>query len=191
MVKLIQKKTAKQRAWESIISFRDKPFTVGDIYKRCPTVPKDVIGVYLNALCKEKIVTRISKDKPMVYQLLKSSLEAPLFNAKGKLYRPYCRQDNLWRSMKMLKEFNSKILAEHASNNNLNVSQEQARSFCNELTKVGIVKKIEEGKTGKKLAIYKLIKDLGGQPPVIKKIPVVYDMNSGQVFLPLDMEEYS
>lgn len=89
---------------------------------------------------------------------------------------------NIWRSMRMLREFSALDLAAHSTTPNVSVSADDAERFCQPLLRAGYLRVIK--KPGARLggggAVYRLIRNTGPLPPKEQRVRAIYDENLDQ-----------
>ncbi|WP_194094843.1 hypothetical protein [Marivivens aquimaris] len=88
--------------------------------------------------------------------------------------------ENMWRVMRVKKNFNPIDIKVQASAAGITLQDRQVRDYCRKLLELGYLKVIQTRIPGKREAEYRLIRDTGPIPPVMKKLPVCYDGNTGE-----------
>lgn len=110
-------------------------------------------------------------------------LEPPRVRADGTAVTQGQGRKNLWRTMKILKEFSVAELAAFASAGSVTVAEGEAATYVGWMVKAGFVSVIEQAKTTGGRARYRFNFDryTGPKPPQIQRIDQVYDPNTGKV----------
>ncbi len=121
---------------------------------------------------------------PERYELINDiGVEAPQVDRKGQEVNRGARREQMWRTMKVLGQFNYKDLAINASLEDSSVSEMDAKKYCNMLYKAGFLALKKRGKPGGTLNVYLFLnsKNTGPKPPRIKQITQVWDANTDKV----------
>jgi len=111
-----------------------------------------------------------------------TGVETPRLTKKGDPVTQGKGRENLWRSMKILREFDWRELALAASTNDHPVAPATAKQYCEILAKAGYLAVLRLGK-GRKLSRYRLLdsKNTGPRPPQVQRIKQLYDPNLDKV----------
>ncbi|MCB1345335.1 MAG: hypothetical protein H6900_09920 [Rhodobacter sp.] len=89
-------------------------------------------------------------------------------------------QGNMWRAMRAFRApFTAVDIAAHSSTDVIAVGRDEARSFCQMLTRSGYLKVLRTAVPGKREAIYRLIRDTGPRPPRERRVRAIWDENLG------------
>lgn len=124
----------------------------------------------------------------MQYALIKDvGNEAPRLRKDGQRSRHGRNRENMWRSMRMLNHFNYRELALTASTDGVKVTEADAKDYLKDLYRAGYLRAVKPGDKTTGCAIYRLIKNTGPKPPVVRKISHVYDPNLKQVVWPQEL----
>ena len=86
---------------------------------------------------------------------------------------------NIWAAMRGLKTFTAVDLAAHATTETVGVSPEGARAYASALMEAGYLRVERKAVPGKHDAIYRLIKNTGPMPPMLRRVEAVVDLNTG------------
>ncbi|HRQ81348.1 MAG TPA: hypothetical protein PKZ97_09540 [Azospirillaceae bacterium] len=175
---------------------RSKAFTVAEI-ERLVEADKEHIADYLRRLERGGFLKRLS-NKPAQYQLVEDQAETPRVRHDGTLIEEprAAGQDNMWRAIKMLRDFDGVELARAAQSPGVRVAERSALQYIVALHAAGyLIKTQDEVRSGKKgqggRARYALnpVKNTGPQAPQIQRCKALFDPNIGQVVsLPFDAE---
>lgn len=90
-------------------------------------------------------------------------------------------QDNLWRSMRMLREFTPIDLVAVSSIPGCEVDEKKAIEFCRTCLKGGYLRVVQKARPGRRPARYRLIRDTGPKPPRHVRLTAVWDDNEGRL----------
>jgi hypothetical protein len=185
-------KGSRQRAWEAVRRHAGA-FTCFQIARKAK-VDDAALITYLVSL--EKAGFLAGEDmagKPVrtrkTWTLLKDNgVEAPRVTRDGKLVTQGMGTEAMWRSMRIIAEFNAAELAAHASASGVDVSERTAKSYVGALKGAGYLVVMAAavargGRLGADQARYRLPahKYTGPRPPMIQRTKSVYDPNLGKV----------
>jgi len=179
--------------WSIILELSAKgDFTARDIYARSD-VSSGTISEYVGRLLKggyiEPVGTRPHKldwfAGAKTYRLVKPVELPPRLDRDGK-ERPETQYELCWRTMKMLRTFTAREIAEAIAAERKSVKVNTIRSYLNELDRVGVIGKADTGRRG--LAgggstemRYRLVRNLGARAPRILATKIVFDPNAGAI----------
>ncbi len=106
-------------------------------------------------------------------------LEPPRVREDGSIVTQGMGRHNMWRTMKMIKEFTVKQLVGYASTKTYTVANSEAIYYCEYLCKAGYIDVIE----GTSPIAWRFNADryTGPKAPMIQKVLNVYDQNTGKV----------
>jgi hypothetical protein len=154
--------------------------------------PKDVryetrcsrsqVEEYLKGLAAAGIIEK-SIDEPGLYMLVKDcGLEAPRVRRDGTTVTQGLGREQMWRTLRGLREFTAVDLAVQASTEEAPVSTETAKEYCHFLALAGYLAVMRAGKgvgKGGELTRYRFVstRNTGPLPPMIQKVKAVYDPN--------------
>ncbi len=176
----------RQAVWEHIRKLQADWFTTGQIFE--PTqIPRRTISSYLSCLENGGYVeSRRSPKGTVEFRLLRDvGVHAPRLSRDGTPVISGNGNDNLWRSMRILKQFSPLDLAVHSTTDTVKVGLKTAKTYCVMLLATGylrIVQRASNAGTGR-LATYRLIRNSGPLHPEIQKIKQVFDPNTNAVYL--------
>ncbi len=177
--------TPRERIWAAI---RDlKTFTAGDLWGEMPIgagISKDLIRDYLKGLENAGYLQRCGRDGRQVrYRLAKDvGVEAPRVRKDGTPVTQGRGREALWRTLKILGEFDARELAAAASTEQTPVSLAEAKEYCAYLHKAGYLILARAGGPGLP-ARYRFNprRNTGPKPPAIQRVKRLYDPNLGKV----------
>lgn len=89
------------------------------------------------------------------------------------------KQANMWRAIRGLPSFSPRDVAVHATAGGVVVSEREATAYCQMLARAGYLRTTRGAIPGKRLAIYRLIRNTGPHAPVERRVRAVWDENEG------------
>ncbi|MBN8290561.1 hypothetical protein JI664_01155 [Rhodobacter sp. NTK016B] len=115
----------------------------------------------------------------MRYRVVGAALEPkPPVNRIG----PQTPELNMWRTIRAMRvAFTPTDIAAHATTDTVEVSQKQARNYCQMLTRAGYLRVVRKALPPRREAVYQLIRDTGPRPPRERRLRVVWDDNEGEI----------
>lgn len=176
----------RDRLWAEIR--RIKRFGVADLVVlgvRRETVTRYLASlIAANILQKEKgqPATRGSFT-PWVYVLVHDvGAETPRVRKDGSPVTQGLAREQLWRAIRILREFNAIELRVAASTNAIQVLLSEARFYLGKLCQAGYLHRVRPGVPGR-LARYRLLptRNTGPKPPMVQASGDVYDPNLSRV----------
>lgn len=90
---------------------------------------------------------------------------------------------NLWTAMRGLRSFSPVDLMAHANTDDVQVTVELARGYCQALLKAGYLKVERTAVPGRREAIYRLIRNTGPRPPRERRVRAIIDDNLAQTII--------
>ncbi|RLA24910.1 MAG: hypothetical protein DRQ62_04040 [Gammaproteobacteria bacterium] len=182
-------KNKREQIW-SIIR-RLKTFTRTDIQGELKVImPLATIRSYIQGLEAAGIIstsgTRPKKDGRgyiNVYKLEKDSgIEAPRVRKDGSEVTQGRGREQLWRTIKILKQFNRRDLALAASTEQHPVKESEAASYAEALHHADYLILVKPSTHGKQ-AVYRFNPryNTGPKPPQIQRLKTLYDPNLGMI----------
>ncbi len=182
-------KNDRQAIWETIRKHGvdGQTFTAPDIRGQLPACPLSRIRDYLTCLTAAEYLACKKADKPGApnsYTLKRDTgIEAPRVRKDGTAVIQGMAREQMWRTMKVIGEFNAHELATNASTEACLVAQHDAKSYIGYLHKAKYLHMTTKANTHGGLARYRLLpsKNTGPKPPKVQRIKNVYDPNIGKV----------
>lgn len=182
-----------EAAWAAIREL--KTFTNNDLVifiakKKCWSVNDNTVKDYVYRLKNggylevSNIDQKGGVSRLYTYTLVRDvGINAPRLQRDGSLSTMGMGRLNLWRSMKILKEFDYRELSATATNELVTVKEIEAKDYVFHLEKAGYLKKVKPANNAGSLARYRLIpsKFTGPKAPQIQRVKQVYDPNLQQV----------
>ncbi len=187
----------QQIIWQTIRELRT--FTGADVI--CATSLNDsTVKNYLQKLKKGGFITVVSRHKKgqvveYVYELSNDiGSAAPRLTHAGKPSVHSRRKENLWRSIRMLREFDDRELTMAANTEELPISPLYTLSYIGWLKKAGYLRVVKPHSKSGGRARYRLHPHMntGPNPPRIRSVKQLFDPNLDQVVYPkteLELEE--
>lgn len=184
-----QPSQCRQAIWEEIRKKGDWAFTSTELDI---ALEASSIRDYLTGLCKAGYLEAVSKGKrgeSNVYRLVNDcGVDAPRVRKDGTPVTQGQGRQQMWNSMRIIKQFTAADLAFNATTDELKVAENEARDYCKMLCHAGYLKVITQGKPGHKAGTgsrsrYMLIPTMwtGPQSPQIQRTRQVYDPNLKKV----------
>jgi hypothetical protein len=161
------------------------------IFKRnLKSANEGTIRSYISRLTKGGYVELLRKEHYRgktylhYYKLVKNSgVESPRLKKDGTPSMQGFGRENMWRTMKIIKEFNFRELAINASTDKVIVNELEAASYIRFLVKAKYISlKIKACNSGKPARYrFNSIMNTGPKPPQIQKSKSVFDPNLNKV----------
>lgn len=184
-----QPSQCRQAIWEEIRKKGDWAFTSTELDI---ALESSSIRDYLTGLCNAGYLEAVSKGKrgeANLYRLINDcGVDAPRVRKDGTPVTQGQGRQQMWNSMRIIKQFTAADLAFNATTDELKVAENEARDYCKMLCHAGYLKVITQGKPGHKSGTgsrskYMLIPTMwtGPQSPQIQRTRQVYDPNLKKV----------
>lgn len=176
--------------WEIIREL--KRFTIRDVDRRS-NVHLATVRDFVRRLERGGYLRRDAEQtaEGIVYELIRDQPEVPALRRDGTPARQKgLGQEQMWRAMKMLRDFDARDLAFAASTDDEQIRIATAQSYIKHLHRVGYLAVVQPAKTGTagrpgsgSLARYKLLpsKRTGPLAPMIQRTHFVFDPNLNRV----------
>lgn len=126
------------------------------------------------------------------WELIKDvGVEAPRVTKEGKHVTHGLSREQMWRTIKMISEFNAQDMVVHASTDDVTVTISQAKYYLKYLARGGYIRIVEKGKQGGPLTLYRFVKAryTGPKPPMIQRVRQLFDPNLGVVVWPKEGDQ--
>lgn len=145
---------------------------------------------YLTGLHRSGYIEAVGKSYPdtgkiaaNIYQLVRDNgIEPPKVRRDGTEITQGRAQENMWRTMRVLKNFSAKDLAIQASTEEIPVAETAAKDYCSNLHKAGYLQLTSPGTPKAQARYYFPAKSYTGpKPPMVQRINQVYDPNTKKV----------
>jgi hypothetical protein len=189
-MEMVGGKGSRQRVWEAIRKHAGA-FTCYQISRRADaddeTVYTYLLSLERGGFLEAEGVNQLRFKTEKKWRLVRDNgVEAPRLTRDGKLVTQGLGTEAMWRSMRILAEFNFRELAAQASTCGVTVSEETVKSYVRFLRLAGYVDETVPVKRRDMLvsqARYRLKpgKYTGPRPPMIQRTKSVYDPNLSKV----------
>lgn len=144
------------------------------------------ISVIVNEWCAVGAAAAVDLDgQRTVYEVRDRSVFDLLVPAGGRAITaaPASRQQtvefNTWTAMRQMATFDPRDLAVSASTEDLTVTEDQAAAYCRALLKFGYLRVARKAVPGKRLPLYRLLRNTGPRPPRLRRVTGLEDPNTG------------
>jgi len=178
----------REAIWAAIRRLR--VFTATDLWGET-NCSKDTIREYLTGLRAAGIVEYYhdTEKGATVHRLARDGgVEAPRVRRDGSEVTSGRGRENMWRTMRVLKEFSARDLAVQASTDDVQIAELEAKSYIHYLHKAGYLAITVESKPGSattpgRVARYRFVASryTGPKPPQVQRVKQVYDPNQRKV----------
>lgn len=171
----------RQVIWEEIRKRLGRQFSQPEI-THATCINRHTVRTYFTCLTAGGVLERIETEDGPKWQIIRDEgFYAPRFNRQGVPVTQGLGVEQMWRTMRMLKEFTSRDLALHASTDTVVVNEATAKSYCSMLLTCGYLRCTQKA-TSSRQASYRLIRNSGPLAPQIQRIKQVFDPNLKEVF---------
>jgi hypothetical protein len=175
----------RQPIWETIRGLNGAWFKTRDVFG--PTwINRRTITSYLACLVAGGYLEKRNGDDGLAeYRLLRDvGMHAPKLRKDGTAVTMGGGNDNMWRSMRILRQFSPLELAIHSTTDTIKVSQWSAKSYCRLLLATGYLRTIRKAQFGaaSSQAVYRLIRNSGPKHPEVQRIKQIFDPNTKVVY---------
>lgn len=178
----------RQVIWEAIRRLRR--FQLGEL-ERATRIHEDTLKSYLAGLANAGYLKRIDVERQpwqtrlqaVQWELVRDiGIEAPRVRKDGTEVTQGRGREQLWRTMRIIGDFNYRELAVQASTEAHPVAPGEAKCYCAYLLKAGYLACTQKA-TVHGIARYRLLPSryTGPQPPQIQRISQVWDPNLAKV----------
>jgi predicted transcriptional regulator len=174
----------RQAIWEAVRRHPDASFTVNCIRGWLKgSTRRDKIRTYLNALVNGGflVLEKSPSGRQNRYRLIRDTgVEAPRVRANGQRVRQGETQQRIWKSLKILKGWNSlNAIVAQITTDHRRVPTSTVKSYLKHLEKAGYI--LIKGKGTQ--AEYCLIpaRYSGPRAPMVQRTKQIYDPNTGEV----------
>ncbi|AKU21900.1 hypothetical protein [Massilia sp. NR 4-1] len=187
-LEMVGGKGSRQRAWEAIRKHAGA-FTCYQIARKAK-VDMETLLTYLRSLQKGGYLAADAAGSEVygadkVWELVRDNgLEAPRLTRDGRPVTQGMGTEAMWRSMRIIGEFNARELAAHASVS-VSVAEVTAKTYLLALHRAGYLTLVKPANAGRNATPgrYRLAagKYTGPRPPMIQRTKSVYDPNLNEV----------
>lgn len=182
--------TPRDRIWAAVRSFEvGHNFSVAEIMLLSEQRADTVIS-YLDALSKARYVDVLAHSRPVgsprrelrVFELKRDvGIDAPRVTADGKPVTQGVGREQMWRSMRVLKEFDCRELALAASTAAHQVNIQETKNYVKFVARAGYLQLVKASHSNQP-ARYRFIRsrDTGPRAPLVTGDRNVFDGNTGE-----------
>lgn len=171
----------RQSMWMAIKALQGK-FTVVDI-TTATRINRSTVYDYLRGLRAGGWLSfeEAPSGQPGLWLLVKDAgYHAPRVSREGKLSTAGQTNEQMWRVICSLRDFDFRDLIENSS---IEIPEATAKDYCHRLLVAGYFKVLTKANPARgQIARYRLIRNSGPRPPQIQRIKRVYDPNTGEVY---------
>lgn len=119
-----------------------------------------------------------SERKKRFYRVTGKQTEVPpSYRADMSAVSRQTAHGNMWRSMRMMRQFSPTDLAIHSTTDEVDVPEQAAKEYCRMLCRAKYLRVIEKALPGRREPRYRLINNTGPKPPREKRVRAVFDEN--------------
>ncbi|WP_457571287.1 hypothetical protein [Desulfovulcanus sp.] len=168
--------STREAIWQAVRRLRE--FTRTDVWKKC-NCDRSTVRYYLRCWEAAGIIEQIGKRKEgngrpnNIYRLVRDSLEPPRVRKDGSPVKMGIGRMQMWRAMRILKQFTLQDLVAGASTEEHNVALEEAKTYCRFLLRAGYLRQRDN--------VFRLVNYTGPKAPMIQRIKRVFDPNLNKV----------
>lgn len=157
-------------------------FTPREIHRNTD-IPRKTITDYVKRLLAGGYIERHSSfEETGRYVLVRDAgIHPPRIRPDGQPVTQGKGVENMWRSMRMLRQFTPRDIMVHSTTDTVSVTEATVKSYCSMLLKAGYLRVIQKAVPGKRQAIYRFVRNTGPLPPQIQRVKQVYDPNIREV----------
>lgn len=184
-MEMIGGKSKRQHMWEAIRAKREG-FTIQDV-AATTDLSMEAVKSYVTALKRGKWLAQINDTRTRGvmkrYVLVRDNgIEAPRITLQGQLVTQGLVQEQLWRTMRLIGEFDHRQLAAQASTPSHPVSLSATRDYLRHLAHAGYIRRVSGNRQGQLIRwAFNHTHYTGPRPPIVQRTQSVYDPNLGKV----------
>jgi len=163
---------------------RLKTFTVISLREAVPvTISKDSVRDYLTRLCAGGYVLRDESVKPFEYTLIKDcGVDSPRLRLDGSVITVGLANENMWRTIKILKGFDWKDVLLVSSTEDMPIKPTTVKSYLEALHRARYITCIRHSNPdGRAVYRFNTKMNTGSRAPMIQRDKSLYDPNLGRV----------
>lgn len=186
----------RQVIWEAIRKLRR--FRLTDL-EDATRINEKTLHTYVQGLTNAGYLVQIDapvppkdpRSAPLWWTLQNDcGIEAPRVTKDGKPVTQGRGREQMWRTMRIVGEFNFRELAVQASTDSHPVKENEAKDYVHHLNKAGYLACVKPGQPGR-AARYRMIPSRysGPQAPMVQRIKQVFDPNTGTVVWPKETND--
>jgi hypothetical protein len=181
--------------WETLMAMSadDKLVTYKALDGACDPGQEGSLRDFIKRMIAAGVIEKATA-KPVSYRVVKRQPTCPIISNDGEMSKVGCAQQQMWNVIRRAHGgFTAPDLAIDASTDDVTVSRDHARSYCNLLRKAGIVTIQTRGKPARSHNIYVLKGSANTGPRAPRKVKAkgIFDPNRGVIVGDLIAEEDS
>lgn len=168
------KANTRQKIWNSARELGE--FTIRGLGRHANHPDKSTIRKFVYGWEKAGFAEKIS-EKPVTYKITNPDIvTAPAVNPSGIEFDREQAQEQMWRTIFIIKEFSALDLAVTSSTEDCVIKEKYAKTYASVLKSAGYLKRNGLGR-------YRALqsKFTGPRPPAVKRVVQVIDRNTGKV----------
>ena len=172
---------ARETIWQRVRARLHQWFTIADI-KSGDKINGRTVSSFLQTLIAAGHMERREGEGPALEYRLKRDLgfHVPRYNRKGEKVTQGAGGDNMWRTMRINRNFDAEELALLSTTDSVRVTVSTAQTYCSKLFQAGYLRVVQKAQPSeKKRTRYQIIRDTGPLAPKIQRIKRVWDQNLG------------
>lgn len=171
----------QQAIWDEIR--RLNIFTVTEIWGVVDMHRKSIINYVKRLEAGGFVEQREDFTTSHRYKLVRDAgVHAPRLQKDGSPVTQGEANANMWRAMRMMKQFTPLDLSTHSTTDSVSVAETTAKCYCTMLLKAGYLRVIEKANPFQaRQATYRLVRNTGPFPPQVQRVKQVFDPNLNKV----------
>ena len=184
-------KPTRSRLWAALRDNKHRALDIGRLSDWADSEPSAVL-YHLQGLVKAGYVVKTTIPRATgfdkhLYRLANDvGVDAPMIGNDGKPLVVGIKNANMWRTMRMLKQFSYVDVEAHASTREHPIATGSVRDYIHMLYISGYLRMVKEPENkgkhrGRTPAVYVLVQDTGAKAPMVQKLKTVYDPNLHKV----------
>ena len=176
--------TEERRAaiWAAMRAQGESDWSVRDI-TRATDIPRWTVKDLADRLVRAGYATCLEGERGLRFMLLphKAGEQPPRLRPGGSLAEQGAGQLNMWRSMRVAREFSTTDLAAYSTVPPVVVAPASAQKYCRQLARAGYLRPLGRRARADGMR-YLLIRDTGPRPPRVRRDGTVEDPNTGETY---------
>ena len=158
-------------AWDAVQGLQS--FRIADV-RQAGSVSKPTATEYVAAWARHGLIKVAGRDAlGNIYELIEVvDLPSPPLGGTA--------HGNMWRAARMIGEFSALDLAVHSCTEDVAVDEKLAGEYCTALLAAGYLRVTQKAIPGRRVARYRLIRNAGALPPIVRRVKALVDPNVQQ-----------
>lgn len=152
-------------------------FTLRDLTDATDIKPRTITGYLTGLVAAGYLETELLEGRRTWRLIRDTGIEAPRVRADGTEVTQGRGTENLWRTMKILRQFTVAELAATAATDEVAISEATARSYTQALARADYLAVLPRNAPNAP-ARYRFARDTGPKPPQIQRVKLVFDPNT-------------